>query len=71
MRSTGDIERSGPVVERSKDYAVAVGNGFNLGNPFRSDETASLGKRLESALQSQHHPLQQTAVDDVRKRMPV
>ena len=60
-----------PVVKRSKKYTMPRGDPFNLRHPFRSDETASLGKRLEPAFKRQRHPLQQTAVDDVREWMPV
>jgi hypothetical protein len=47
------------------------GSLFNFRHAFCGNKTASLGKWFEPAFECQRHPFQQTAVRDVRKRMPV
>src|SRR5580658_221490 len=59
------------VVERSEDDAVYCRDLFNFCYTIRGDEASSLREGLEPVFQGESHPLQKTAVDNVRKWMPV
>src|SRR5258708_6904341 len=50
---------------------MPCGNCLDLLNPLRRDESSSLGKGLEPALQSKSHTFQQTSVDHIGERMPI
>src|SRR5258708_32164550 len=59
------------VVERREKNSMPFGNCLDLLNPLRRDETSSLGKGLEAALQSKSHTFQQTSMDHIGERMPI
>src|ERR1700730_18358085 len=44
-------------------------NPFNLLHPLWCDESSSLGERLESALQGEHHAFHKTSLSHLRKWM--
>src|ERR1700736_1340876 len=50
---------------------MARGNPLDLLNPIRSDETSSLGERLEPALHGKSHAFEQASMDHIGEWMPI
>ena len=50
---------------------VARSDGLDFVDLLRSNETSSLGKRLEASLKGKRHPFEQASVNYIGKGMPV
>jgi hypothetical protein len=59
------------VKERGEMNSVAVGDRLDLLDSLPCYESAALRKGFKSLLQSQDHPFQETAVENMGKRMTI
>ena len=65
------LQAAFPVVQRREMDSMACGNVSISSTRSRSDESSSLGERLETALQGKGHAFEQASMGHVREWMPI